>query len=173
MSHEQCLKDYNSLKNRNLEKSLQIQRNYSRPLSPKRHRPDSPDAEDVKSSHLPEGDLSYGDDLSQDDVCDGQDCWEEVKEDGTISLFQALFDDIEDLPKSTPKSEKRSVVVLVNCPPILKEIGSDVRMMHRQVVRLINKRVSECMTHFYSQLAPGFGIETQSETEAFLSEPWL
>lgn len=69
--------------------------------------------------------------------------WEDKMEDGSFQAFQALFEEIENLQVTTPvDTVKRNVVVLVNCMTVLREVAADIRMMHRQVLRIINKKVT-------------------------------
>ena len=80
---------------------------------------------------------------------DFADEWEAQKED--TNLFYSIFDDIETInftntasgPEVSFTEPEIRVQVHVNCRNILAEVGSDVRMMHRQLIRIINLKNSK------------------------------
>ena len=69
--------------------------------------------------------------------------WEQRKEDKNI--FYSIFDDVEQWPPfDTDRQITRRILIHVNSRNILTEVASDVRMMHRQVQRVLHIKHPDC-----------------------------
>ena len=69
--------------------------------------------------------------------------WEQQKEDKNI--FYSIFDDVEQWPpyQRSPDNIERRILIHINSRNILSEVASDVRMMHRQVQRVLHIKLPD------------------------------
>ena len=104
--------------------------------------------EDIQPRNLEPTEIDPKDDLSNSDEVKSEksqppghlDQWQQGKDDE--NQFYSIYSNIENLKHKSRLTisknvERKKVLIHINSRNILPEVASDVRMMHRQVVRLL------------------------------------